>query len=183
MGVVALTEPVTVLAEIRFEKRRQHLSHGLLDQAIQHRWHPEGTLAPIGFGNEHPAHRRGAVGSLHYRGADSRPLLPPKGGEVPDGHPVNARCPLVGSDTFPCLLKVVRGENSLHQVFCSGVPILPSVAALISAPPTGGIGSDVLHTVGSPLFGSALRGIECSGFEFMRTYRGPRFSARYYGFC
>jgi hypothetical protein len=61
--------------------------------------------------------------------------------------------------------------------------MLPSVTTLIRAPPSGGIGLDVRHGVGAPLFGSALRGIEASGVVFKRAFSSPRLGAHYYGFC
>ena len=57
-------EAVTMLAESALEERAQHLRQRLLDQAIQHGRHAEGTLRPIGFRDEHPAHCRRTVGPV-----------------------------------------------------------------------------------------------------------------------
>jgi len=40
MGGAAGAVSITVFAEVRFEKRPQHLCDGLLDDAIQHRGYP-----------------------------------------------------------------------------------------------------------------------------------------------
>jgi hypothetical protein len=50
-------------------------------------------------------------------------------------------------------------------------------------PPSGGIGSHVLCGVETLLFGSALHGIESSGFVFKRAFSSPRLAARYYDLC
>jgi hypothetical protein len=40
MAGVERRQSMTVFAEVRFEKRPQHLCDGLLDHSIQHRWYP-----------------------------------------------------------------------------------------------------------------------------------------------
>ena len=54
MGGATGPEAVAVFAEVRLEKRTQHLRDGLLDHAIQHRRHPQRALGPVGFRNPHP---------------------------------------------------------------------------------------------------------------------------------
>ena len=90
--------------------------------------------------------------------------VPDRSREGRDGHSVDARGPLICLDPFPDFGKVFRGEDPLHYGLFLRTPILPIVTALIFAPPAGGIGSDVLHAVGTLLVGLTLHGIKISGF-------------------
>ncbi|MEI8312805.1 MAG: hypothetical protein WCH98_18805 [Verrucomicrobiota bacterium] len=65
-----------------------------------------------------------------------------------------------GFDLYPCR-------------FAPNPSMLPIVVALTLATPTGGIGLDVLHAVEGFFIGSALHGIESSGFEFTRAIAAP----------
>jgi len=55
--------------------------------------------------------------------------------------------------------------------------MLPAAAALIAPWPSGFIGGDVLHGVGTFLFGSALPGIESSGLWVSGSLLGTTASA------
>lgn len=59
----------------------------------------------------------------------------------------------------------------------------PAVAALILTPPAGGVGSDVLHGVGTLLIGSILHGIKMFRFHRLSGLASPRLAAHYYDLC
>ena len=59
--------------------------------------------------------------------------------------------------------------------------MLPAAETLIASWPSSFNGYDVLHGVGTFLFGSALRGVESSGvFVYWASFI-PRLATRYYG--
>ena len=153
-----------MVTEPALEERRQHLCQRLLNHPIQHRRHAQRTLRPVGLRDEHPAHRRRAVRPLHERGAYPWPVLPAERRKRLDGHPVDARSPRVGLDSSPSRPQVLRRQDLLHHGLLLNAPMLPVVAALTASSPSGVIGCDVLHAVGTFLFGSALHDIESSGF-------------------
>jgi hypothetical protein len=69
------------------------------------------------------------------------------------------------------------------MVLLLNAPILPSVAALTASSPAGVIGCDVLHRVGTFLFGSALHDHQDFGVRFIQASSRPRLAAHYYGLC
>jgi hypothetical protein len=58
-----------------------------------------------------------------------------------------------------------------------------SAPALTLASPAGFVGLRILRGIVALLIGSALHGIEASGFVFKRASSSPRLVAHYYGFC
>ena len=82
---------VTVFAEIRLEKRTQHLCDGLLDHAIQHRRDSQRAFRPVGLRNPHPFDGRGPVVSFSDRNGNPRPVSPRERGKVLNGHAIDPR--------------------------------------------------------------------------------------------
>ena len=115
MGVASVAEPVAVFAELAVVERRQDLGDGLLDHPIQHGGHSEGPLAPVGFRDEHPAHRRRMIGSFPELGADALPVFAGKRREVIDGHPINARRAFVRLHLFPGKVQIRAIQHLLEQ--------------------------------------------------------------------
>ena len=81
-----------------------------------------------------------------------------------------------GAPAFALTRRQASSRFSLAKI-CSimvlllNVPMLPSVEALTASSPSSVIGCDILHAVGTFLFGSALRSIRFHGLP------------RYYGLC
>lgn len=175
MGGSVGTETVAAIAEVALEERPQHLRERLLDQTIQHRRYPERAFSPVRFCNEHPAHRRRAIGSFHQHGAESRPVGPKKRGKLLDRHLVEAGGSVVRFDPFPSRIQVFRVEDLLHQGSLLNPLMLPAAKALMRRRPSGPSVCHVLRGVREFLFGSALHGrSRLPVSQFKRASFSPR---------
>ena len=162
-GGAAGTVSVAVSAEARLEKRPRRLRDGLLDHPVQHRRYPRRAFAPVGLRNPRPFDGRGPAVSLPGRFGDPRPVFPREGGEVRDGHPVEPRGALVRLHASPRCGEVSRGEDLPDHGSFPGGSLLPSVAVLKPAPPSGVAGWSVRRGVDPLLVGPALRRVGSSG--------------------
>jgi hypothetical protein len=67
-------KPDAVVTEVRLKQRFEHAQHGLLDQPIQRRRHPQRPLPTARLGDHHPAHRLRSIGARIKHRADLRPM-------------------------------------------------------------------------------------------------------------
>ncbi len=114
MGIAALAEAVTLVAELAVIERGEHLGDGLLDHSIQHRRNSEGPLRPIGFGDVNTAHGRWVIRPCFELGGDALPVLAGKRRELVDGHPIHPRRSAIAPDSLPGALHV-RGVEHLPE--------------------------------------------------------------------
>lgn len=75
VGRALRTKPVAAWMEVGFPLLAYHLSNGLLDETVEHCRNTQQTLAPIGLGDFHAAHRLRAVAACHQLCADLQPVL------------------------------------------------------------------------------------------------------------
>lgn len=115
MGAASFPEAVAVVAELGVIQRGENLSDRLLDDTIEHGRYAQGTLCPVGLVDEHPAHRRRAVGSFTQIRVDPFPVLPFEGREVIDAHRINTGCATVGFDPLPCPFQIRGGKDLLDR--------------------------------------------------------------------
>lgn len=173
---------MAVFAEVRFEKRAQHLCGGLLVHAIQHRRYSQRALCPVGLRNPHPSDGCGPVVSFPDRSGNPRPVLPRERGEVLDGHAIDPRGTLVRLHAFPRLGEVSRFKDFLDHGSSLRGSMLPSVAALGFASPSGVFGWTVRRGVDPLLIGSVLHRVSLSG-DFAVLIRTPARFSDYYDLC
>ena len=111
VGPLTVAEPIAVRAEVRIEDRGQYLRDRLLYDTVQDRRYAQGTQIPVGLGNEHPSHGRRVIRACHQARTNLLPVLPGKGGELGDGHPIHPGRPAIGLHPEPCRLQVSRVED------------------------------------------------------------------------
>src|SRR6266446_9621042 len=88
-------EPVTVFREGRVPSALQNLHHRLLDKTIQHRRDTKLSHPAVRFGDFHPPHRLGFVGSIQQLFSDHWPVLFQVVGELIDGDSVHSRATFI----------------------------------------------------------------------------------------
>ena len=121
MGRAAGPKPVAVIAEVRLENGLEHLQHGLLDQPVQHRRHPQRALPAPGFGDHHPAHRLRLVGARVKRRPHARPMLLQPWPQLTGRHAVDASGTGVALDASERQGEVLAGEDLVPQARLGGV--------------------------------------------------------------
>jgi hypothetical protein len=121
MGRAPGPKPEAVIAEMRLKDGLEHLQHGLLDQPVQHRRHPQRPLPTPGFGDHHPAHRPRLIGARVKRRPHTRPVLLEPWPKLRGRHRVDASGTGVALDTSKRRHEVLAGENPLPQTRGGGV--------------------------------------------------------------
>jgi hypothetical protein len=95
----------------------QNLHYRLLDKPIQHRGDAKLSHPSVRFGDFHPSYRLRLIGPVQQLFPDGWPVLFQVSRKVMNGHAVHAGTPLVGLDSFQCLLAVFPLADFLHQLF------------------------------------------------------------------
>lgn len=108
-------KPIAVVGERRVEGGLQHLQHRLLDEAVESGGHAQFAHATIRLGNLDTPDRRRRIGAVQQLVPMLWPVRPQVVRELLDGHPVDARAPLVRLDATQRLLQVVSLTHCLHQ--------------------------------------------------------------------
>lgn len=121
MGRTAGAKPEAVVAEAGLEDGSEHLQHGLLDQPIQHRWHPQRPLPAPEFGDHHPAHRLQLVGARLKRHPHTRPVLFELRPQLAGRHSVDASGTGVALDASERQGEILARHDLLPQAQLGGV--------------------------------------------------------------
>jgi len=121
MGRAPRAKPEAVIAEVRLEHGLEHSQHGLLDQSIQHRRHPQHPLPTPGLGDHHPSDGLRSVGARIKRCPHTRPVLFEPWPQLADRHAVDARGTGVALDASERQGKVLTGHDLLPQTCLGGV--------------------------------------------------------------
>jgi hypothetical protein len=106
---------------VRLKQRFEHLQDGLLDQSIQHRRHPQRSLAARRLGDHHPAHGLRLVGARVKRRPHTRPVLHKPRPQLTGRHPVDASGTGVTLDASERQGQVLAGQDLLPQTRLGGV--------------------------------------------------------------
>ena len=114
-------KPEAAGMETRVKDRREHLRHGLLDQPIQHRRHPQHPHPARRLSDHHPPDRRRPVDARVKLRADLRPMVFKPRPQLPSTHPVDASGTGVSLDTSERLSEIAAGEHQLPQPRLGGV--------------------------------------------------------------
>src|SRR4029077_9049828 len=115
------SKPVAVLGKRRVPSLLQNLHYRLLDEAIQHSWNAERTLASaVRLRDHHPPHRFRFVSPVQQLLPNSRPVLLQIVAELIDRHPVDARATFVAPHLPQCFLQVCSFTCVLHDTICVG---------------------------------------------------------------
>lgn len=110
-----------ITREFRVEDRRQNLGYGLLDHPVGDGRNSQLAGTAIRFFNFHTSDRCGLVPSCFQLGGN---LSPVAGfcpcGKFINGHPIDARGSLVGSNTLPCRVQIIPLQHAFEQVVAKG---------------------------------------------------------------
>src|SRR5678816_745330 len=152
MRAASGSEPIAVLAKMRFPDRAQHLTERLLDQSIGYRRYPQCPRPALRLRDLHHPYPCGLILPCPQLRFDLFPmhfevLLGP-----PHAHPVNARCSIIRLHLQPRCAEVLLRQHHFHQFFlrsvhfvsfrlecllasCSGLHRLASSQSCLPPPP------------------------------------------------
>ena len=121
-------KPVAVIGKRPVPFALQHLHHRLLDESAQHSRDTKLPYPSVRLGDFHPSHRLRLIGPTQQLFPDSWPVLFQVLWQLLDGHPIHASTPLIGLDSFQCLLAVFPLADFLHQLFGDGRAFNPALS-------------------------------------------------------
>jgi hypothetical protein len=110
-----------MVAEIRLKQRFEHLQHGLLDQPIQHRRHPQWPLPARRLGDHHPPDRPRSVGARVKRRPHERPVLLKPSPQLHGRHAIDASGTGIALDASERQGEILAGQDPLPRARLGGV--------------------------------------------------------------